>query len=113
MPPATSPWTVVVTAAAAFLGVILAQVVAQWWTTRREDRNFQRQLQMYSQQWEDQRRRDAEQREDQRQRDRELWEREDRHRFSDYKRDLYAEQLSNMHAFSLSLLNAALTVEAE
>jgi hypothetical protein len=89
VPPATSPWTVVITAAAAFLGVI----VAQWWTGRREDRNWRRQREMYAHQWEDQRERDKEQREDQRQRDRESWAREDQHRFTDYKRDLYARQL--------------------
>jgi hypothetical protein len=96
VPPATSPWpvilTAVITASAAFLGV----VVAQWWTTRREDRNWKRQLQMYAQQWEDQRARDAEQREDQRQRDRELWAREDQHRFTEYKRDLYARQIHSI-----------------
>jgi hypothetical protein len=98
--PATSPWTVLITAAAAFFGV----VVAQWWTTRREDRNWQRQLQMYAHQWEDQRQRDAEQREDQRQRDRELWAREDKHRFIEHKRSLYGDTLgliSDVHQVTL------------
>jgi hypothetical protein len=56
-------------------------LIAQIWTTRRENRNWESQREMYAQQWEDQRERDAEQREDQRQRDRELWAREDRYRF--------------------------------
>jgi hypothetical protein len=94
VPPATSPWTFLVPALGAFLGVVLAQ----WWTTRREDRNWNRQLQMYATQWEDQRERDKEQREDQRQRDRELWARENRYRFADYKRELYVRQLTTLRA---------------
>jgi hypothetical protein len=89
VPPSTSPWTVIITAAAAFLGV----VVAQWWTGRREDRNWQRQLQMYATQWEDQRTRDAELREDQRRKDQDSWHREDRHRFTEHKRTLYGQLL--------------------
>jgi hypothetical protein len=109
VPPATSPWTVVITAAAAFLGV----VVAQWWTGRRENRNWQRQREMYAQQWEDQRERDGEQREDQRQRDRELWEREDRHRFTNDKRQIYAEFLTAADSTTDEWLTALRLLQAE
>jgi hypothetical protein len=89
MPPAASPWTFLVPALGAFLGVVLAQ----WWTTRREKRQWERQMQMYATQWADQRERDAQQREDQRRRDREQWDREDRHRFTEDKRSLYGDLL--------------------
>lgn len=90
MPVSGSVWTALIAAAAAVAGVLIAQA----WATRREERNWKHQLQMYATQWEDQRQRDAEQREDQRQRDRELWEREDRHRFTQDKRALYGDLLS-------------------
>jgi prolipoprotein diacylglyceryltransferase len=77
MPPAGSIWAGALSIFGALLGVLIAQI----WTTRRENRNWERQREMYAQQWEDQRERDAEQREDQRQRDRELWAREDQYRF--------------------------------
>lgn len=111
VPPATSPWTFLVPALGAFLGVVLAQ----WWTSRREKRQWERQMELYATQWadqrerdkeerNDQRRRDAEQREDQRKRDRELWEREDRHRFTQDKRTLYGDLLNecaeSLHALS-------------
>lgn len=95
VPSTTSIWTGLVAALAAILGVLIAQA----WTTRREDRNWQRQLQLYTQQWEDQQLRDAEQRKDQHLRDADQRQREDRHRFTEYKRDLYAELLSNLDIY--------------
>ena len=135
VPPATSPWMFLITAASAFFGV----VVAQWWTSRREDRNWKNQLQMYATQWQDQRerdaeqreeqrRRDGEQREDQRQRDRELWERErerdaeqredqrqrdmaswrreDERRFIEHRRVIYSDFLAKIHRPHGPLLRA-------
>jgi hypothetical protein len=90
VPPAPTIWTAVLTAVAAFAGVL----VAQWWTSRREDRNWERQLQMYATQWEDQRERDREQREDQRARDEAQWRREEARRFVDERRRMYADFLT-------------------
>ncbi|GAA5121734.1 hypothetical protein [Pseudonocardia adelaidensis] len=109
VPPATSPWTFLVPALGAFLGVLLAQ----WWTTRRENRNWQRQREMYAQQWEDQRERDREQREDQRQRDRELWAREDRHRFTERKRDSYASLLESAEIITHHVSDLLLALEGD
>lgn len=115
MPPAGSPWSVVITAAAAFFGVVIAQI----WTTWRDNRNWQHQRDMYAlqsadqrrqyaEQREDQRERDSEQREEQRRKDRELWDREDRNRFIELRREKYADLLSGMANAQSKMIIAAI-----
>lgn len=89
MPPTASPWTAVIAAAAALLGVLLGQLLQ----TRREDRNWRRQ------------------REDQRRRDVALWDREDRHRFTDTKREIYAKQLEALRAFRDAAMDQIRTID--
>ena len=109
MPSTVSPWTFLVPALGAFLGVVLAQL----WTSRREKWQWENQMQMYATQWADQRERDAEQREDQRRRDREQWEREDRHRFTAEKRDLYANFTEALSDYVNLLLQLSGAFESE
>ncbi|MFG1635617.1 hypothetical protein ACGFKX_12370 [Pseudonocardia alni] len=84
------------TALIAASSLIAGVAITNWQQNKREQRSWNRQLQIYVQQWDDQRERDKLQREDQRERDREDAAREDRHRFTDFKRDLYGDVLSEL-----------------
>jgi hypothetical protein len=109
MPPTVSIWA----GALSLLGAVAGVLIAQIWTTRREDRNWERQREMYAQQREDQRARDAEQRQDQRERDYQAWLREDRHRFASDKRGVYAEFLGHTNKSILAIRYVAAAVLSE
>jgi hypothetical protein len=88
----TSVWIPVITALAALLGV----VVGQAWQARREQKR-----------WRSERELDAEHREDQRQRDRDMWAREDRNRFTEQKRQIYADYQTCAYRISVLLVDAS------
>ena len=91
-----SLWPSVIAAVSALLGVAVGQVVQG----RREERR-----------WSRERERDAEQRTDARDRDRELWGREDRHRFVETKRAIYADYLRHLAELEQVLQFSAKTLK--
>lgn len=84
-----SVWIPALTAFAALLGVF----VGQFWQGHREDKRWSREREL-----------DVEHREEQRQRDHEIWAREDRHRFTEQKRQVYVDYQTRAYHVSVLLL---------
>jgi hypothetical protein len=80
-----SGWVPAITALAALLGVI----VGQFWQARREDKRWKRERGERLEQWQ----------------------REDRYRFAEYKRELYADFLSGLRRFRGEITVSALHID--
>jgi hypothetical protein len=85
-----SAWVPAITAIAALAGVL----IGQFWQGHRENMRWAREREL-----------DAEHREEQRQRDREMWAREDRHRFTEQKRQIYVEYQPCAYRISVTIVD--------